>query len=547
MPKVHPRSRLCVSTTFVPRPPSPLPDSGWINRTEVPFALHIGHPANPLPVSGIKGYAVAIDRQPTTEPCASPTLCTEAETDLQGGIGNDSFPVFDLPEGVSYAHAVAVSESGMRSAQAGHAMLRVDKTDPVTSLIGAPGGWTNQPVILTANAADALSGMQPGGEGAEPFTALRIDDNAPVISVGDSATAAIAVEGTHNVAYYARDLAGNVNDGEGADMDPLSATVRIDRTPPAVAFADAQDPADPEQIVAHISDPLSGPNAARGQIEIRRLGSGGRFDSLPTEVAAGVLRARWDSESYPDGEYELRAVGFDAAGNSTAASLRGNGTTMTLRNPLKAPTELPAAFGGVHLRKRARYGGGALYKGRLSAARGASVADLPVKIVERFPAGASQPERITTVRTDGGGAFAINLLPGPSRQVTAIFDGTRNLHSAKASTSRLAVRGSVRMRTSSRVARVGGRAIVFRGRVGAVGAGIPSGGKSVQLQFHLRGVPWTEFRTVQTDRHGRFRYAYRFTDNDSRGIRFRFRAFAPPQGGWPYGPAASRPIAVMGR
>ncbi len=123
-----------------PQAAVPLPDSGWIDRTEVPFALHVGHPANPLPVSGIKGYAVSIDRQPTSEPCASPTLCTEAETDLQGGIGNDSFPVFDLPEGVSYVHAVAVSESGMRSAQAGHAMLRVDKTDPVTQPERRAGG-----------------------------------------------------------------------------------------------------------------------------------------------------------------------------------------------------------------------------------------------------------------------------------------------------------------------------------------------------------------------------------------------------------------------
>ncbi len=370
---------------------------------------------------------------------------------------------------------------------------------------------------------------------------------APVISVGDSATAAITAEGVHSVAYYARDVAGNVNDGEGPDMPPSIATVRVDRTPPAITFDAAQDPADPEQIVARISDPLSGPSPSKGRIEIRRAGSGDRFDSLPTEVTAGALRARWDSESYPQGPYELRAVGFDAAGNSATASLRSNGTTMTLSNPLKAPTEMHAGFGGARQRKLSRYESGALYSGRLSAARGASVADLPVKIVERFPAGASQSERITTVRTDAGGAFAINLLPGPNRQVTAIFEGTRTLTRAGAQTARLGVRGSVRMSASSQVAVVGGRAIVFRGSVGAVGADIPPGGKSVQLQFRLRGVPWTEFRTVQTDRRGRFRYAYRFTDNDSRGIRFRFRALAAPQGEWPYEPAASRPISVTGR
>jgi hypothetical protein len=51
---------------------------------------------------------------------------------------------------------------------------------------------------------------------------------------------------------------------------------------------------------------------------------------------------------------------------------------------------------------------------------------------------------------------------------------------------------------------------------------------------------------VRTNRFGRFRYAYRFSDDDSRGIRFRFRAFVPPQGGWPYEAGSSRPLVVWG-
>jgi hypothetical protein len=51
---------------------------------------------------------------------------------------------------------------------------------------------------------------------------------------------------------------------------------------------------------------------------------------------------------------------------------------------------------------------------------------------------------------------------------------------------------------------------------------------------------------VQTNRLGRFRYAYRFSDDDSRGVRFRFRAFVPAQRDWPYEPSATRPVAVRG-
>jgi hypothetical protein len=84
------------------------------------------------------------------------------------------------------------------------------------------------------------------------------------------------------------------------------------------------------------------------------------------------------------------------------------------------------------------------------------------------------------------------------------------------------------------------------GRVIAGHGEIPADGKALSLQFRLPGVPWTEFRTVRTDPHGRFRYAYRFTDDDSRGARFQFRAYAPGQSDWPYEPGSSWPVAVLG-
>ena len=115
----------------------------------------------------------------------------------------------------------------------------------------------------------------------------------------------------------------------------------------------------------------------------------------------------------------------------------------------------------------------------------------------------------------------------------------------------LAVRAGVRLRISTPVARVGGRPVVFSGRVmgGAgrvMGGAMPAEGKVVELQFRLPGLAWGEFRTVRTDARGRFRYPYRFADDDSRGVRFQFRAFAPAQAGWPFEPAGSRPVHVRG-
>ena len=63
----------------------------------------------------------------------------------------------------------------------------------------------------------------------------------------------------------------------------------------------------------------------------------------------------------------------------------------------------------------------------------------------------------------------------------------------------------------------------------------------------MAGLAWSEFRTVQTDRRGRFSYRYAFADDDSRGVRFQFRAHLPAQEHWPYEPGSSRAIVVSGR
>ena len=561
------------------RPPSiePLPQPRWIDRNAIPHTVRLSHPAWPLPVSGIRGYAVSVDASRDAGPCAAPDHCLDAETDLRGGIGDDSLSVADLPEGTSYVHAVAVSGSGMRSPTVGTAALHVDRTDPVTRLAGVPAGWTNQPVTLTATATDQLSGMAPDGPGG-PFTAIRVDGAVARTASGDSVSAAVIGDGVHDVAYFARDAAGNVNDGGAgngiANHPPATASVRIDREPPAISFLNLQNPRDPELIEVRVSDALSGPDLSRGRISVRPAGSDGQFEALPTAASGGKLAARWDSDAYPAGRYEFRATGYDAAGNSATTDSRANGSNMVLPSPLKVPTAVHAGFGGSALiwprcsrrggHRRCRqqvvesfdrrplartipYGRGTTFSGRLVAGLVSPLAGMPVQVVETFDPGSQPSRRVTTVQTDAEGAFSVELPPGPSRTVTAVFAGTPTLTRSSGQPVRLAILGGVRMRASAPVATVGGRPVVFRGRVGASGAAIPPDGKSVELQFRLPGTPWTEFRTVQTDQRGRFHYAYSFTDDDSRGVRFKFRAVAPAQSDWPFEPAGSRPVAVRGR
>jgi hypothetical protein len=523
---------------------SPIGPSGWVSAG-IPVSVRLAHPTGAQPLSGIRGYAVSVDRSASGSPCVAEDRCADAELDLRGGIEDDTISLGELPEGADYVHAVAVSGSGRRSATVGTAVVRVDTSLPSVVLDGAPAGWASGSVRLTARATDPLSGMEPSGPDG-PFTAIAVDGRVPAVAPGDSVSTTVIGSGLHRVGFYGRDAAGNLPD---RDRPAQSAVVRIDEAPPTVDFARGQDPREPERIEAGVADTLSGPDPLRGSIALRPVGSRRPFEPLPTTASAGRLTAHWDSDSFPAGDYEFRATGYDAAGNATSSLRRSDGARMVLANPLKAQTQLVARLGGRHLEPEwtAAYGRSVPFEGRLSSISGAALAGLPVEIVERFGGGASATERTTTVATGADGRFLARLPAGPSRVVEARFAGNRTLTRADAGGVQLRVRSAVKLRVSAPSARVGGPPVVFSGRVGHRGASIPPDGLPVALQFRLPGLPWTGFRTVYTDSRGRFRYPYAFSDDDSRGVRFRFRAYVPANDNWPYQPAGSRPLAVTGR
>ena len=475
------------------------------------------------------------------------------------------------PEGISYVHAVAVSGSTMDSATAAVTPIGVDGTAPQVRLEGAPAGWAPGPVQLTARATDPLSGMAAAGPGG-PSTAIEVDGGPPLLAPGPSVSTTVSGEGTHRIALWGRDAVGNAGDGSLAFAHPSQATVRIDETDPTVRFA-AGDPGDPERIEATVADRLSGPAPDRGAIELRPAGSGGTFRPLPTEAQRGKLVARWNSDDYPRGDYEFRAVGSDLAGNSAASTLGAGGAPLVLRNPVKRVARLAFGFGAARLvlQRCARADGArrchhtvvrsfakrppvralpcchaALVGGRLLDAGGEPLAGQAVDVIETFARGSRIGTRTTPVTTDDRGAFRLRLAPGPSRQVSAAFAGTRRLTRAGGRRLRLRVRAAVRLRVSTAKTRVGGAPVVFAGRVVHPGARIPPTGLPVQLEFRLPGLAWSEFRTLQTDSAGRFAYPYSFSDDDSAGVRFQFRASVPATGNWAFAPATSRPVAVTG-
>jgi len=499
----------------VPPPPAPRAPEGWLPGTQ-PIALELDPPVGPLPISGIRGYELTL-----------------AESGLRFETSGDSFSLGFLPEGIEHGEVVAVSGSGVRSA-ARPVTLAVDATAPSVSLQGVPASWSSGPVELTARAVDPLSGMDPAGP-AGPWTAIAVDGGSPTTAPGATTSTWVGGSGVHTVRFYGRDAAGNAGDGGPGSPPPQTAMVRIDEAPPRVEFAAAQDPEDPEQIEALVSDPLSGPSLNRGSIAIRSAGTRARFAPLPTRIEAGRLIARWDSDSYPPGKYELVATGFDLAGNSATGTSRSHGGRMVLVNPLKTPVTLRAKLAGLRL------------SGSLRRLLGDPAAGQTVTIGESFAAGSDLGQRTTEVRTAPDGSFALRLKPGPSRGVTVSFGGTRLLSRAAGPAIHFAAATRIRLHASAATASIGGRPIVFSGRVAAPGAGGALSHLPVELQFRYPGAGWSEFRTVEADARGRFRFAYRFSDDDSRGVRFRFRAYVKGREGWPFGPGTSRPVSVRGR
>lgn len=549
----------------VPLPAQPKVPPGWVDGRS-PTPVTIEHPAPPFPYSGIHGYAITVSSRPES-PCAARTSCTDAEIDLPLGIGDDHFDLGPLPDGVDYLTVAAVSNSGVASAPRS-SVLRVDAAPPAIRFAGVPAGWVDHPVTVTAIAEDPASGTAPTGP-AGPFTAIAVDGARPQQLLGGSAEATVSGEGIHAIDAWAKDRFGNAG---GPSATP-PAWVRIDETPPRVSFAPAQQPEDPELIEASVADALAGASPDRGRIELRPQGSHRKFEPLPTRHADGVLDARWSSDDYPPGDYEFRVTGFDAAGNPAVTGRRSDGSPMILHNPIKAPARIASGFGGRRLvwqhchrvdggRRCHReavagyearpalwtvpYGRPLRFGGILRAAGGDPLGGQAVEIVETFAPGAGTTQRRSTATTDADGRFATRLAPGPSRRVEAFFPGTRTLTRDTGRAVTMAVRAGLRLRASTGEARIGGKPVIFAGRLLAGEAKIPRTGRPVQLEFRVPGGTWSEFRTVQTDGHGRFRYPYAFTDDDSRGIRFQFRAVSPEQADFPYRPGASRPVAVTG-
>lgn len=522
---------------------------GWLSDDEFPYEQRVGL-AEPEGPSGIAGYAVAVSAANAVHPCPLGS-CSPAQISFTGAPGDQSLSIQGLAEGSHWVSAVAVSGAGLASAEPRQIRLRVDRTAPASTIHGVPPGWVREPVGLEVTATDPASGMEakPGADDGEPVTVIRAEGKPARVFPGDSADLMVDEEGVTRVQYWARDLAGNMNDGgltEAGNVHdaPGEALVRIDRRAPIVTINGPRDPSDPELVTAKVRDTASGP--AEGTISFRKKGDTGEFTRLATAVGGDTLTARLPSDELPRGRYEIRAEATDRAGNTGVSTDLGEPLILTL--PLKVATKVTIGFArtaGRADRSRMKQGVPMRIRGRVETAGGEIFAGVPVVIEQKFDPGSRRRNARRTVITDRAGRFKASLGAGPSRAVRARFGGTRTAQPATSRELEVIARDRVRFRVNPGLL-VNGGAATMAGRVTGRGAPQPAGGKLVAIQyFDPSRNRWRPVEVIRADRHGKFRYRYRFR-TIAYAQKILFRAVSLPEAGWPFETTASkrRPVIV---
>jgi len=147
-------------------------------------------------------------------------------------------------------------------------------------------------------------------------------------------------------------------------------------------------------------------------------------------------------------------------------------------------------------RARVPYGRATIVSGSLTTTDGAPVPNQPIAVtsIARQLGATSQP--VTAAVTDARGRFRLTVPAGPSRDLTVSYPGTPG-YLQRSRGLWLLTRASASIRASSEVIS-GMRRVRFSGRLGLIGAGLPAGGKSVELQAQ-QGGRWTTIDTGRAD------------------------------------------------
>ncbi len=201
--------------------------------------------------------------------------------------------------------------------------IHIDQTDPSSAVLDALPGAIRNGQALTGSGADA-------GSGVDSITYLYCSGTscAPATSIGSSSTGPdYSVTWSSMPADGEVRVLARVTDAAGHTLDSAIQDVVVDNTNPTgslTAPSDAAFVAGSVQVSSNSAD--SGSGVASAQFE-RRPAGGGAWTSIGTDPSS-PYSVSWDTTSLADGDYDLRVVTSDEAGNTFTSGTR----TVTVDN-----------------------------------------------------------------------------------------------------------------------------------------------------------------------------------------------------------------------
>jgi Bacterial Ig domain/Chitobiase/beta-hexosaminidase C-terminal domain/Bacterial Ig-like domain/PASTA domain len=195
--------------------------------------------------------------------------------------------------------------------------VTVDNTAPSSANLDALPGAVRNGQALTGSGADAGSGVASlsyyycAGPPCSPSTLIGSSTTGPTYSVTWSSQPA---DGDYQVLVRVADRSGNT-------LDSAKQTVIVDNADPTGSLTAPANGVQVSGTVAVSSDSAdAGSGVARAAFE-RRPSGGGSWTTLATDTSA-PYSVNWDTTPLGDGDYDLRVVTTDAAGNSFTSAAR---------------------------------------------------------------------------------------------------------------------------------------------------------------------------------------------------------------------------------
>lgn len=260
-----------------------------------------------------------------------------------------------------------------------------------------------------------------------------------------------------------------------------------------------------------------------------------------------------DTRGVANGAHRLTVRARDAAGNERVVHRETPVEVANVPNslpPVNAPATAPssdvpryrlsARFKGTSRSTlTVPHGGRVSIRGRLTLGSRPIAAGTRIEVLERSDRRGAREVRRARVKTKGNGSFsAILATTRPSRRIRVAYRPTGG-GGAVSPSLRLRVRAASRLRASLR-----GRTVRFSGRV--LSRPIPKAGKRVMMEGRAPGSAWTVFKSLRTDRKGRFSGTYRLRVRRP-GVTLNVRALVRSEGGYGYLGSRSRAVTLTVR